>query len=172
MAFSYDYRFVQNFNESLGHLKDKRLYTFTSTKSHLCYWVWVEHYENDIYAVKFHLKNHRLSPNKYNIKTNTFEPRTIVQTCINIMLDVYRENDHASFGFIGSNSIGEDKALTKRFRFYRTIMATNFSDKYFEHIELPEKSAYLMVNRVALNNDPELIEKIQQAFVEQYDYFD
>lgn len=172
MANSYDYRFVQNFNERCGHLIGKRLYTFTSTKSHLCYWVWVERYEHDIYAVKFHLKAHRHSKNKYNIKTGTFEPRTIIQTCINIMLDVYHENKHASFGFIGSNSEGEDIAITQRFRIYRTIMATSFSDKYFEHIEYPEKSAYLMVNRYNLSHDPGFIEKIEDAFIKQYPYFE
>ena len=131
MANSYDYRFVQNFNEKCGHLIGKRLYTFTSTKSHLCYWVWVERYEHDIYAVKFHLKAHRHSKNKYNIKTGTFEPRTIIQTCINIMLDVYHENKHASFGFIGSNSEGEDTSHdfshTEQWPFYSlgiTIITT------------------------------------------------
>ena len=172
MPFSYKYRFVQNFNEKNGHLIGKRLYTFTSTKSHLCYWVWVEQYEHDIYAVKFHLKNHRLSKNKYSFQTNTFEPRTIVQTCINIMLDIYHENDCASFGFIGSNSEGEDVSMTKRFRFYRTVMATSFSDKYFEHVEYPKKSAYLLVNKDNLSNNPDLIDKIEKAFIEQYDYFE
>ena len=92
--------------------------------------------------------------------TNTFEPRVIVQTCINIMLSIYHENDHASFGFIGSNSEGEKISMTKRFRFYRAIMATNFSDKHFEHVELVEKSTYLMVNKVELANDPNLMKKI------------
>lgn len=135
-------------------------------------WVWVEQYEHDIYAVKFHLKNHRLSKKKYNFQTNTFEPRTIVQTCINIMLDIYHENDCASFGFIGSNSEGEDVSMTKRFRFYRTVIATSFSDKYFAHIEYPDKSAYLLVNKDNLSNNPDLIDKIEEAFIEQYDYFE
>lgn len=172
MAFSYEYKFVQNFKESSGHLKNKRLYTFTSTKSNLCYWVWVELYDFDIYAIKFHLKAHRLSKHKYSFKTSTFEPRVIVQTCINIMLDIYHENDRASFGFIGSSSEGETIEMTKRFRFYRSVMATYFSNKYFEHVELPEKSAYLMVNRVGMDNNPNFITEIQKAFVKQYEYFE
>lgn len=172
MALFYEYRFVQNFNEKDGHLIGKRLYTFTSTKTNLCYWVWVEKYDFDIYAVKFHLKNHRHSKSKYNLKTNTYEPRTIVQTCINIMLGIYQENDNASFGFIGSNSEGEDVSMTKRFRFYRTIMATTFSDRHFEHIEYPQKSAYLLVNKDNLTNNPDLIDRIEKAFIEQYDYFE
>lgn len=104
--------------------------------------------------------------------THTFEPRVIVQTCMNIMLSIYQENDHASFGFIGSNSEGENTSMTRRFRFYRAIMATSFSDKYFEHIELPEKSTYLMVNKVELANDPDLITKIEDAFKDEYEYFE
>lgn len=172
MPFSYPYRFVQNFHEREGHLKSKRLYSFVSEKSHLCYWVWVEEYDYNIYAIKFHLKQHRFSPNKYSFKTNTFEPRVIVQTCINIMIDIYHENDLASFGFIGSNSEGEPTEMTKRFRFYRAIMATYFSDKHFEHIEITDKSTYMMVNKVELENDPDLIAKIQEAFIEQYPYFE
>ena len=172
MSFYYPHRFVQNFKGDSEHLKNKRLYTFKSTKSNLWYWVWVECYDYDIFAIKFHLKAHRHSPKRYNVKTSTFEPRVIVQTCINIMLEIYHENDNASFGFIGSNSEGESTNLTKRFRFYRAIMATYFSDKYFEHIELPTKSTYLMINRGRINNDHFLIEKIQDVFSELYDYFD
>lgn len=51
-------------------------------------------------------------------------------------------------------------------------MATNFSDKYFLHTELKDKSAYLMVNKIELENNPNLINDIQDAFTEQYEYFD
>ena len=84
MSFYYPHRFVQNFKGDSEHLKNKRLYTFKSTKSNLWYWVWVECYDYDIYAIKFHLKAHRHSPKRYNVKTSTFEPRVIVQTCINL----------------------------------------------------------------------------------------
>ena len=47
----------------------KLLYTFKSPKSHQWYWVWVEVYQCDFYAVKFHLKAHRNSLNKYSLMT-------------------------------------------------------------------------------------------------------
>ena len=50
-------------------LKYKLLYTFKSPKSHQWYWVWVEVYQCDFYAVKFHLKAHRNSLNKYSLIT-------------------------------------------------------------------------------------------------------
>lgn len=88
------------------------------------------------------------------------------------MLDIYHQDDHASFGFIGSNLDEEGIDNTKRFRFYSKIMATNFSDKYFLHTELKDKSAYLMVNKIELENNPNLINDIQHAFTNQYAYFD
>lgn len=117
MAFFYPHRFVQNFNEEVGHLKSKKLYTFKSTKSNQWYWVRVECYDHNVYALKFHLKSMRNCENKYSVLTNTYEPRRIVMTCINIMLEIYQKDDHASFGFIGSNLEKEGTDNTKRFRF-------------------------------------------------------
>lgn len=172
MIFSYPYRFVQNFNRSSGHLKYKRLYTFKSTKSNQWYWVWVEYYDYNMYAIKFHLKAHRLSKRKYNLLSNTFEPRRIVFTCIQIMLSIYEEDDHASFGFIGANMEKEDVSDTKRFRFYRSIMATYFSERHFTHVETPAKSAYLMINKIELENHPTLLTDIQNVFLKEYAYFE
>lgn len=111
--------------------------------------------------------------NKYSVLTNTYEPRRIVMTCINVMLEIYRKDDHASFGFIGSNLV-EEKGTdnTKRFRFYKRIMATYFSEKYFIHQENSPKSAYLMLNKAELANNPRLKEDIEDAFGGQYEYFD
>ena len=93
-------------------------------------------------------------------------------TCINIMLEIYQKDDHASFGFIGSNMVEEDTDNTKRFRFYKRILATYFSEKYFIHQENCLKSAYLMLNKVEKVNNPRLKEDIEAAFAEQYEYFD
>lgn len=172
MVFFYPHRFVQSFNNKSGHLKSKKLYTFKSTKSNQWYWVWVECYDYNVYAIKFHLKSMRHCKSKYSILTNNHEPRRIVMTCINIMLEIYHADDHASFGFIGSNNPDEDIDNTKRFRFYKRIMATYFSEKYFIHQENISKSAYLMINRVELANNPNLKEDIEKAFVQQYTYFE
>ena len=61
------------------------IYRFKSTKSNLVYLIRVERYEHNMYAVKFYQKNHRLSPKKYQILSNTFEARRIIYTCMNIM---------------------------------------------------------------------------------------
>jgi len=75
----YPYRFVQRIDEQAASLnsflKYKLLYTFKSPKSHQWYWVWVEVYERNLYAVKFHLKAHRQSPDKYSLMTGLNEAR-------------------------------------------------------------------------------------------------
>lgn len=102
----YPYHFVQRIDDvfsSNPFLKYKLLYAFKSPKSHQWYWVWVEVYQHDFYAVKFHLKAHRHSDNKYNLLTGLNEARPVINTCIAIMQEIYNINPRASFGFIGAN---------------------------------------------------------------------
>ena len=168
---SYSFVFVHRSHGFDGVLRID-LYRFTSVKSGLDYLVRVEEYPNNMYAVKFYLKNHSHSDKKYQLLTNTFEARTIINTCINIMLSVYEKNDNASFGFIGSNSDGEPVANTKRYRVYSKIIATYFSDKLFMHIENIDKSVYMLINRKQLELNPNLIDDIEESFMQMYDYFD
>ncbi len=82
---AYPFYFIQkDKGDSIGSLYVS-LYRFKSTKSKLVYIVRVEEYEYSIYAVKFYQKNHSLSKNKYRMMTNTYEPRRIINTCINII---------------------------------------------------------------------------------------
>ena len=172
----YPYHFVQRVNEcvrdSNSFLKHKLLYSFKSPKSHQWYWVWVEVYDYHIYAVKFHLKNHRNSPYKYSLLTGLNEPRPVVNTCVAIMLEVAAKDPYSSFGFIGSNMIGEAEANTKRFRFYKRIVTTYFSDKEFRHFGDVEKSTYMLIRRTELEKYPALISDIQEGFRLLFDYFD
>ncbi len=172
---SYPFHFIMNEyeekpDEGFSHLM---LYTFKSTKSNLMYIVRVEVYKYHIYAVKFYLKNMQHSKNKYRIATNTYEPRRIINTCINIMLSIYEKDHKASFGFIGANGMDEDNTCcTKRYRFYSRIVATYFSTERFYHKENKEKSAYMLINNEALEENPNLIKEIEKFFTERYDYFD
>ena len=175
MALSYfPYRFVQNFYDSGGNdfLQYKQLYSFVSTRSHQTYWAWVEVYDQHFYAVKFHLKSHRLSPYKYQLMTGYGEARPVINTCIQIMVDVARSDSRASFGFVGANMIGEPEKNTKRFRVYRRFMATFFSDIEFEHLSFAEKSAYVLVRRTELNATPGLLTKLNDRFTQMYPFFE
>lgn len=172
---SYPFHFIMNDygsepNSGFSYLK---LYRFKSTKSNLTYIVRVEVYPNSIYAVKFYLKNMKDSPYKYRFATNTYEPRKIINTCINIMLSIYESDHEASFGFIGANGMDEEgTCCTKRYRFYSRIMATYFSDEKFCHKENVGKSAYMLINKHSLEKEPNLINSIEKFFTDMYDYFD
>lgn len=173
MSNHYPYRFVQKIrSRENAFLKYKLLYTFKSPKSHQWYWVWVEAYNYHLYAVKFHLKAHRNSPNKYNIMTGLNEARPLVCTCIAIMLEIANHDTESSFGFIGANMQGEAVANTKRYAFYSNMMATFFSQNIFKHYRNDDKSAYMLIRKSQLEMQPDLLDNIQLAFTEMYDFFE
>lgn len=149
------------------------IYHFKSKKSNLAYIVRVEHFDYDVYAVKFYLKNHSLSPDKYRLMTNTNEPRRVINTCINIMIDIWQNNDIASFGFVGASGMDEDSpGNTKRYRVYARMVATYFSSRYYLHKEDVDKSTYLLVNRKKLEQKPDLMECVERMFANRYYYFE
>jgi hypothetical protein len=150
----------------------KSLYSFKSLKSKQCYWVWVEKYPYNMYAVKFHLKADKYSKLKYNRLTGYNEARMVINTCIAVMLGIYNSNHKASFGFIGSCLPDENEYETKRFRVYKKIMATYFSSNHFQHVELKEKSAYMLICKTELRKNLDLIKLISEFFSDNYEYFD
>lgn len=94
---AYNYTFVMRQKLITGASLHVDVYHFKSLKSNLWYIVRVECYPFHMYAIKFYPKKFELSPDKYRLLTNTFEPRTIVNTCINIMMDVYESDGRTSF---------------------------------------------------------------------------
>lgn len=145
------------------------LYRFKSAKSKLVYIVEVEEYPHRVFAIKFYPKAFRLSKKRFNLLTNTFEPRRIIHTCINIMLELYTKYTDASFGFTAARCENEkQKENVKRFRVYALLMATYFSDKYFEHTENRMHNSYLMINRKMLSVNPQFTTELVEFFDEQY----
>ena len=61
-------------------------YRFKSMKSHHTYIVRVEHYQEHAYCLKFFDKANIDSKNKYSLRTNTFEPRTIFSLSFSLVL--------------------------------------------------------------------------------------
>lgn len=158
------------------------LYRFKSTYTNQVYMVRVEWYPYHFYGIKFYLKAHAHSNQKYNLLTNFNEPRPILNTCICIMLDIFQKDAKASFGFIGAETIEEKEMriatgiekLTKRMSFYRRLLNTYFpqSNEYFEHYIDNQKSSYLIINKQQLDADSDLINKINSYFTEHYNDFD
>ena len=168
LSNSYEFSFIMyEAVDRNGHIRNI-LYKFKSTKSNTWYIVCVEQYKYNVFILKFYPKNWRFSKRKYNLLTNTHEPRRIIGTCINIALSVLDEYPDASFGFIGANRENEDTCETKRYKVYSTIVATCFSEECFYHKESKERSAYLLINNIAIKNNPLLIREIETFFNKQY----
>lgn len=148
------------------------IYHFKSTVTNQWYIVRAEEYPNHFYGVKFYLKSDSNNPHKYNRLTYLNEPRMVINTCIAIMLEIVKSDEKSSFGFIGANIEGESNVLTKRFRVYRRILTSYFSEEVFYHYQIEEKSAYAMVRRGRLEADEDLIEKISTYFSDHYSDFD
>lgn len=84
-------------SESDEYLIQTLQYRFKSDKSHHAYIVRVECYKKHAYCVKFFDKANINSKNKFSLRSNTFEARTILYTMFHIMLDVLKRDKKASF---------------------------------------------------------------------------
>ncbi len=176
---NYPYRYVTTTKDAEGN--PVLLYTFRSSRCRARYIVRVECHPYGFYGVKFYLKDHELSAHKYNILTGFNEPRFIVKTIICIMLEIYAHNPRASFGFIGAETLVEEKQhketgielQTKRMHFYRRILNTYFSKQsgFIHKIDIAHNS-YILLNAITLAEEPTLLEKINKYFTDNYTNFD
>lgn len=150
------YKFTKVCTNSIDsiHLRT-HVYRFTSEKSNLTYLVDVEHYIHNVFVLKFYLRDQKKWKVKFNLLTNTNEARLIIFTCIDIMIDVFKQNTNASFGFQGARTFSlktkeyteHSQTNTKRFNIYRKIVANALSEDYFEHYSYEKESIYLLLNK-------------------------
>lgn len=169
MIAHYPYTFLMR--EQTGDIP-VLVYHFRSPKSHRWYIVRVEEYPNQFYGIKFYLKSDSLNPHKFNRLSGLFEPRPVINTCIAILMELASTNPEASFGFIGANLIGESEEETKRFRVYKTILTTYFSEAHYLHYQILEKSAYALISRRVIESNPDIIQEISTYFSDNYSNFD
>lgn len=136
------------------------LWTFRSSKSNKRYIVEVEHLNNDFFGIKFYWKGVEKSKNRYSMLTNDFEPRTIIRSCIEVMLTYFYQNRHASFGFVAAPDLETDilgkkidaKNGSRRFRFYRRMMVNLFGPETFYQVSDLSNTIYLLVNKKQLDS--------------------
>ena len=152
------------------------LWTFRSSKSNKRYIVEVEGFENEFYGIKFYWKGVEKSRDRYSLLTNDFEPRTIVRSCIEIMLDYYRKNPLVSFGFVAAPDLEKDikgKHLNtqkgnRRFLFYQRMMINLFGPETFSQLSDTENQIYLMLNNKQLSRGLITIKKLEQRLNQLY----
>ena len=142
-------------------------YRFKSSKSNHTYIVRVERYVEHTYCVKFFDKANMLSDDKYSLRTATFEPRKIVGTVLNVMLDVYKQDQDASFFFIGAE---EEKDVpgkaTRRFNFYADFVLSVISDRNFMHYRNDLLSLYMLINKDSVKDVETHVRRINRYVTE------
>lgn len=148
------------------------LWAFKSAKSRKRYIVEVELYSNHFIGLKFYWKGVVNSKDRYSLLTNDYEPRTIVMSCVYIMLEYFRKDNCASFGFVAANDLPQSKNLAvpnKRFRFYRRLMLSIFGDQTFVQGYDINNSIYLLINRGMLQEGSVTIKQIEQEISKLYE---
>ena len=147
------------------------LHRFTfRCKNNRRYAVLLEEYEHDFFSIKFYLQSLEHSANKYQMLTNLFDAPAVINTCLNIMVEVLTKNECASFGFTGAPL--EKEAITrptKRYRVYKRIMENLFSPEHFFHFQVPDSNAYFLINRNS-GNPQEVVERITNMLKQHYEF--
>jgi len=163
---SYPYRYInhQSAPEPFKHICHN--YSFYG-KNRKRYIVNVEQYEHNIYCAKFYLAEHKFCDHKFKRMANQFECSRVIQTIANIILELYHKNPFASFLFIGSNSIDENKDNTRRFKLYTKIIKRKATALNCEQYYISKYSAYFLFNRFHNSNIDLLLElekRLHQVF--------
>ena len=148
------------------------LWGFRSTKSNKRYIVEVERFTNHFLGLKFYWKGVADSKDRYSLLTNDYEPRTIVMSCVYIMLEYFRNDNCASFGFVAANDINHPDETTKpnkRFRFYRRFMLSIFGTETFAQGYDIKNSIYLLINRQMLRQGNISLSRIEAEISKLYE---
>jgi len=132
------------------------------------YVVIAEEYSYFVFIVKFYLQEHKSCEHKFNRLTGLNECSRVLATVSVILRELLQQNPYCSFGFVGSNSIGEEKNNTKRFKLYSRVISNFVSPVLFEHRFIRSKSAYIVLNRN--NQEENLLDKIQEQFNRLYSF--
>lgn len=152
------------------------LWTFKSLKTNKRYIVEVEGFENEFYGLKFYWKGVEKSKNRYSLLTNDYEPRIIVRSCIEVMLDYYRNNRFVSFGFVAAPDLDKDidgkkvnkESGSRRFRFYQRMMINLFGPETFRQVSDTTNTIYLLVNKTQLSNGSITLKDIERKLNQTY----
>lgn len=170
MQDGYPFVFVMNDKSVSDSVLEYALqYRFKSSKSNHTYIVRVEKYIEHAYCIKFFDKANMLSENKFSLRANTFEARTIFYTLFRIMLDVLKRDENASFFFIGANDEKDEMGKeTRRYRIYRKFVLSTVTDNIFAHFRVNSLSLYILVNKKAVKDREfyanRIIEEVKKAF--------
>jgi hypothetical protein len=163
-------------SRDINSLRIVDLWTFKSLKTNKRYIVEVEGFDNEFLGLKFYWKGVEKSKLRYSLLTNDYEPRTIVRSCIEVMLEYYRNNDKISFGFVAAPDLEKDiigkkvnsSIGSRRFQFYQRMMINLFGPETFLQASDTTNTIYLMVNMKQLSSGVITIKDIEQKLNQTY----
>ncbi len=166
-----------------AYRKGARLYRFRShgkndkKRFNGHYFVLVEHYEHDVFVVKYYPKSLKLAGiRKYQIIAGTHDVQRIVATVADIAFSALADCPVASFAFIGMPSVFhehdgwvvETDVPSQRFRIYAWYVKRMPHADLFTHRSWGAANAYLLLN----NQQPDhkiLENRIMDMFIASYD---
>lgn len=133
----------------------KFFYTYKFKAEHTEYLVKIYAYGKNLFVIEFFLRKDKDSKkeNKFGKLTHQHKASSIIFTCFDIMLSIMKENNLASFAFVGSSTVKDEilleKECTKRFRIYRYASINLLGDKSFEQFGDEKTNCYLIANKLA-----------------------
>ena len=167
----YKFRFAtkESIAVSENETSTRHIYVFRDTHNNT-YIVNADLLKYNVYVVKFFLKSHRLSENKYRLLTDKNSPFRVLTTCFAIMHDICKKNPFASFYFQGSNTMEEtDLNNTKRYGVYKKLCARAFHPSNFLHYKFDNESQYLLINKEnTIPNYPQIISEYVSNLISLY----
>ncbi|MFN8437649.1 MAG: hypothetical protein U0V72_08420 [Cytophagales bacterium] len=129
---------------------EREIYSFDTLSKQNRYIVYLDKYNYNLYVIKFYLKNHQLSEDKFNLLTSLNEVQNILATCLEIIILKKKQNPYASFAFLASRSENElDKETPKRFKVYSRLIKNMISPVDFEHFDNSPIGIYLLKNKLS-----------------------
>jgi len=165
-AFSINYCGYKNLG-SINKPSKRFIYAFKTSKNKK-YLIYVEEFPFKVYILKFFLKSHTNSENRFTLMTNDAQGIRVLSTCFTAIIHFKKEIDQdASFGFMGAQKPSEESEVnTQRFRIYSRKGKTFFDPERFIHVENKNNSSYLILDKKV--HSDETIPKIQQMFESIY----
>jgi hypothetical protein len=159
-----------NYHGYSRNSKKLRLLTFSfKNKFNKKYIIKVEEFDKKIFILKFFLKTHTMSDNRFNVLTGERDAFRIFSTCLNVLYYIKSEVEtEASFGFIGARALGKEDndENTQRFRIYSTKGKTFFNPDNYIHVQNIKNSTYLILDR-RLHTEESVFD-IQKMFEELF----
>lgn len=131
----------------------KIFYTYKFKVENIEYLSKIYAYGKNLFVVEFFLRKDKDSKkeNKFGKLTHQHKASSIIFTCFDIMLSIMKENNLASFAFVGSSTVKDEilleKECTKRFRIYRYASINLLGDKSFEQFGDEKTNCYLIANK-------------------------